>query len=149
MKAYSVQLVERIYAKDLRNTHQQEQRMGVEKQLNGMPLLEQNRRMQKMETICKEGVAEKIGAIDIPKCDTTVWAQVNPCRAGLSPKLIEMSRKQGLETLIGADFLEPRILKLDEASAGIFRGADHVTRIVVGVEKPVSMNVLLLRWSFF
>jgi hypothetical protein len=149
MKGYSVQLVERIYAKDLRNTHQQERILRVEQQLNGRPLLEPNRRRQNMETIRNDGVAEINDAIEIPKCDTTVWTQANPCRSGLSPKLIEMSRKQGLETLIGADFLEPRILKLDEATARIYRGADHATRSVVGVVESVSMNVLLIRWSYF
>jgi hypothetical protein len=138
MKAYSVQLVDRIYAKDLRNAHQQEQIKGVEKLLNGKPLLEQNRRLQEIETGGNVGTAVKTGEVEILKCDATLRTQSHQS----IQKLIEISGKQGPETIIGADFLEPRVLKLDEAtSAGICLGAGHVTRSVVGVVEPVSMHV--------
>ena len=117
MKAYSVHLVERTYAKDLRNAHQQERIKGVEKKLSGMPLLEQNRLSQEIKTEGTVGIAVSI------------------------QKLMEISGKQGPVTIIGADFLEPRVLKLDEASAGIILGADHVTRSAVGVVEPVSMYI--------
>lgn len=132
MKAYSVHLVERTYAKDLRNAYQQERIKGVKKKLSGMPLLEQNRRSQEIKTEGNVGIAVKTGKVEILKC--------NAAHQSIQ-KLMEISGKQGPVTIIGADFLEPRVLKLDEASAGIILGADHVTRSAVGVVEPVSMYI--------
>jgi hypothetical protein len=127
MKAYSVQLVERMYVRALRNQQEEKMRMAGS---------------NRCATI-KSGEAvfhhyKQAGVLQ--QCAESI-ADIKDLELASTQKAVEIP-----ETLIGADFLKRRVLKIDQCTEKFLEF--HSQTSAVGVVEPVSYAIAYVKEQY-